>query len=76
MRYALRDKLPVNISQSAAVTLCRQGVELSFPYSALLSTCYRSSNMSTTLQIGQVLRGRLGSYKLTQKLENSVWLAL
>lgn len=28
------------------------------------------------LSLGQVLKGKIGSYKITSKLENAIWLAM
>jgi hypothetical protein len=40
-----------------------------------MSQAAEEDKMNATLQIGQTLKGKLGSYTLTQQLHKTVWKA-
>jgi hypothetical protein len=44
-------------------------------YSYAMSQKAEYDTMSATLQIGQMLKGKLGSYTVTQQLHHTVWQA-
>jgi hypothetical protein len=44
-------------------------------YSYVMSQQAKEDTMGVTLQIGQMLKGNLGSYTLTQQLHHTVWQA-
>jgi hypothetical protein len=44
-------------------------------YSYVMSQQAKEDTMGATLQIGQMLKGKLGSYKLTKQLHHTVWQA-